>query len=258
MITPQGNLVMWGKEPVTGRTHPGPFLYEYLNAYRIYDICGAQDFCVAIGIRAKEPIPKPKIDNISVDSMNPNAQVSDMNRLIGDVIGNYHPLGQQHGFNVDNVIGNFLSVSKTVKDNPQQQQQQQQQGIPGPPMGAPPMNVVYGNPQGGGPPQNVAFGGSQMNMGGGYRQSQYGGSQMNMNNMGGPPPNAVFGGNMGNAPPPPGPPQGQPPQHQQQAQGQYGQQQFGQPQQQQQQQQYGGGQFGGSQMSFNNQYQGQQ
>ena len=252
---------MWGKEPVSGRTHPGPFLYEYLNAYRIYDICGAQDFCVAIGIRAKEPIPKPKIDNESVDSMNPNAQQSSMNQLIGDVIGNYHPLGQQLGFNVDNVIGNFLSVSKTVKDNPQQQQQQQ--GIPGPPMNAPPMNVVYGGAQGGSPPQNVVFGGSQINMGG-YAQSQYGGSQMNMNNnMGGPPPNAVYGGgnqmnnNMnsmnGNAPPPPGPPQGQP--QQQQQQGQYGQQQqFGQ---NQQQQQYGGSQFGGSQMNFNNQYQQQ-
>jgi len=112
VITPQGNLVMWGKEPVSGRTHSGPFLYEYLNAYRIYDICGAQDFCVAIGIRAKEPIPKPKIANESVDSMNPNAQQSTMNQLIGDVIGNYHPLGNQLGFNVDNVIGNFLSVSK--------------------------------------------------------------------------------------------------------------------------------------------------
>merc|ERR1719410_623501 len=185
VITPQGNLIMRGKEPVTGRTHSGPFLYEYLSAYRIYDICGAQDFCVAIGIRAKEPIPKPKIDNISVDAMNPNVQVDNMNRLIGDVIGNYHPLGQEQGFNVNEVMGTFVKMGKTVQDNSQQPMQYGGKGgsIPAPPSGPPPMNAVYGGPQG--PPQNVAYGGnmggSQMNMNQGPPQNvAYGGSQMNM------------------------------------------------------------------------------
>jgi len=258
VITPQGNLIMWGKEPVTGRTHSGPFLYEYLSAYRMYDICGAQDFCVAIGIRAKEPIPKPKVDNVSVDAMNPNVQVDNMNRLIGDVIGNYHELGTSKNFNVKEVLGTFVKMGKTVSDNNGQAMMYGGKGggVPAPPSGPPPMNAVYGG--GGGPPQNVAYGGgsqmnmnqqppqnvayggsqmnmqqqmqqgSQMNMGqqqGGYG-SQYGGSQMNMQQQQGPPPNVAYGGsqmNMG------------------QQQPQYGQsqQQFGQQPQQQQQMNYG-------------------
>ena len=249
VITPQGNLIMWGKEPVSGRTHSGPFLYEYLNAYRMYDICGAQDFCVAIGIRAKEPIPKPNIDNVSVDAMNPNVQVDNMNRLIGDVIGNYHQLGTEQKFEVDSVYSTFIKMKKTTPDNSQKPMiyGKGNQGIPAPPPNAPPMgNIVFGGPGGGamggggggggGPPPNVVYGG---NMGG----SQYGGSQMNMQNMMG---GSQYGGSQmnmqqqqqGNIPGPPGPPQG----GQQQ---QYGNQQYG-------------SQYGGSQMNFNNNNQQQQ
>ena len=247
VITPQGNLIMWGKEPVTGRTHSGPFLYEYLNAYRMYDICGAADFCVAIGIRAKEPIPKPKVDNVSVDAMNPNVQVDNMNRLIGYVIGNYHELGQVQNFNVKEVMGNFIKMGKTMADNSQQPVMYGGKGgqVPAPPSGPPPMNAVYGGPppqnvayggmMGGsqmnmnqGPPPNVAYGGSQMNMGqqgygGSQMNMQYGGSQMNMQqNMGGSQMNM-------NQPQP--------------QQGQYGQSQQNSGQQQQ---------YSGSQMNFNN------
>merc|ERR1719361_2914233 len=187
VITPQGNLIMWGKEPVTGRTHSGPFLYEYLNAYRMYDICGAQDFCVAIGIRSKEPIPKPKVDNVSVDVMNPNVQVDNMNRLIGDVIGNYHELGTTQNFNVKEVMGTFVKMGKTTADPNHKPMLYGGKGgnVPAPPSGPPPMNAVYGGPPG--PPQNVAYGGSQMNMQQQMGGSQYGGSQMNMNQ--GPPQN---------------------------------------------------------------------
>jgi len=245
VITPQGNLIMWGKEPVTGRTHSGPFLYEYLNAYRIYDICGASDFCVAIGIRAKEPIPKPNVDNVSVDAMNPNVQVDNMNRLIGDVIQNYHQIGTEQQFEVDSVYSTFVKVKKTTPDESHQPQLVGKggQGIPAPPMTAPPVNAVYGG-NAGGPPPNAVYGGGggmapnmggsqyggmgmnpmqqqQMAMGGGGG-SQYGGSQMQMGYGG---PQQAYGSQMnfgGGAP----------------------------PQQQQQQQQPM--QYGGSQMSFNN------
>merc|ERR1712176_351322 len=236
VITPQGNLIMWGKEPVTGRTHSGPFLYEYLNAYRMYDICGAQDFCVAIGIRAKEPIPKPKVDNVSVDAMNPNVQVDNMNRLIGDVIGNYHELETHQNFNVKEVMGTFVKMGKTTVDPSHKPMMYGGKGgnVPAPPSGPPPMNAVYG-----GPPMNVAYGGSQMNMQQQMGGSQYGGSRMNMNQ--GPPPNVAYGGSQMNM-----------------------QQQMGGSQMnfnQQQQGGYGGqnmSQYGGSQMNMNQQQMGQQ
>merc|ERR1719356_1314628 len=108
--------------------------------------------------------------------MNPNVQVDNMNRLIGDVIGNYHSLGTEQKFEVDSVYSTFIKMKKTTPDNSQKPMIYGKggQGIPAPPSTAPPMNAVYGGNGGGGPPPNVAFGGSQ-----------YGGSQMNMNNNGG-------------------------------------------------------------------------
>merc|ERR1712113_714898 len=150
----------------------------------------------AIGIRAKEPIPKPKVDNESVDAMNPNVQVDNMNRLIGDVIGNYHELGTHQNFNVKEVMGTFVKMGKTTVDPSHKPMMYGGKGgnVPAPPSGPPPMNAVYGGPPG--PPQNVAYGGSQMNMQQQMGGSQYGGSQMNMNQ--GPPPNVAYGGSQMN------------------------------------------------------------
>merc|ERR1740131_576837 len=100
--------------------------------------------------------------------MNPNVQVNNLNRLIGDVIGNYHALGTEQKFEVDNVYSTFISMKKTTPDPNHKAMVYGKggQGVPAPPSSAPPMNVVYGGAQGGPPMGNVAFGGggSQMNM----------------------------------------------------------------------------------------------
>merc|ERR1719245_2733130 len=107
-----------------------------------------------------------------------------MNRLIGDVIGNYHSLGTDQNFNVKEVMGTFVKMGKTTVDPSHKPMMYGGKGgnVPAPPSGPPPMNAVYGGPPG--PPQNVAYGG----MGGG--------SQMNMNQ--GPPPNVAYGGSQMN------------------------------------------------------------
>jgi len=62
---------MWGAEPVTGVLHAQPFVYEYMRPYRIYQICGGKDFNLALGVHARDPVPKPDLELQVMNPVNP-------------------------------------------------------------------------------------------------------------------------------------------------------------------------------------------
>jgi len=172
-ITKYGCVLMWGCEPVTHMVHTAPFVYEYMRPFRIYQIVGTKDFTVALGVHAKQPVPRPDIeaeDNTYSVTKKTNA----LNNTIMNVINTGHTIGTDKGFQAKGVFGGMIQVEK--------------------------QELIKGQPPPGPPPSQ--FGGSQMMMG----------SQMNMGGPPpGPPPNFVpmqMQGSMMNMN---GPPQGPPP-----------------------------------------------
>ena len=150
VITTDGDLVSWGKDPIDGRINKLPFIYNYLQNHRIYDICAAKDFVVAIAVNKKEfeSTADKGIINYSVDSMKPNQTMSNTNDLIGGVLQNHHPQYQNGGQYVTNVFGNFVGDTQIKIDNgqPSIQYGKGPNGISLPVsfQNGPPMNTVYG------------------------------------------------------------------------------------------------------------------
>jgi len=140
VITTDGDLVSWGKDPIDGRINKLPFIYNYLQNHRIYDICAASDFVVAIGVNKKESTVNKGIINYSVDSMKPNETMGSTNNLVGHVLQNYHPSYVNGGQFITNVFGNFVGDKQVKYDNNHQPTQYGKgQGQKGPPI-----NTVYG------------------------------------------------------------------------------------------------------------------
>lgn len=53
--------MIFGVEAVTEMVHVGPYIYEYLRAHGIYEICGGKDHTIALGVQAKDSETKPVI-----------------------------------------------------------------------------------------------------------------------------------------------------------------------------------------------------
>eukprot|EP01084_Bolivina_argentea_P052584 96594_1 len=62
VITKYGALLMFGVEPITKKIYSKPLVFNELATYRIYQICGGNDFCVALGVRARQLVNMPDID----------------------------------------------------------------------------------------------------------------------------------------------------------------------------------------------------
>ncbi|ETO10698.1 hypothetical protein RFI_26679 [Reticulomyxa filosa] len=111
VLVVKGCVLMWGFEPVTDMVHTTPKIFEYMRPYRIYQICGAKDFTVALGVHAKEPVNKPNI----ISSADP-LQKKTHQTMVGDisqVVGVAEHVGGL-GFQVKQVLGNYVQVEKTV------------------------------------------------------------------------------------------------------------------------------------------------
>jgi len=113
-ITKAGCALMWGVEPVSEMVHTAPFVYEYMRPYRIYQICGAKDFTVALGVHAKEPVPKPEIE--AQDDVRMKKTYQALNSTIADVINTGHKVALEKGYKVDDVYDSFVKVSKQEKE----------------------------------------------------------------------------------------------------------------------------------------------
>eukprot|EP01083_Nonionella_stella_P028664 78942_1 len=135
-ITTDGDLIMFGKEPVNGRRHRKPFIYNYLRCVRVYKVCGSRDFTVAFGVERKEAqvrSKRPHIECAAVDSMKPDQMLDETYRLTGDVLQQYHPKCVEQGNNVKQVVGTFVSMQQMQYDAAYIQSMSY----------APPMNAVY-------------------------------------------------------------------------------------------------------------------
>jgi hypothetical protein len=179
-ITNHGCVLMWGVETVNGMVHTAPFVYEYMRPFRIYQVTGAKDFTVALGVQAKTPVPKPDID--AYDDPRAKRTHKAMVGEITDVLGVSDKVGGA-GFAVTQVMGGFVQVAQTVPDG---------RPPPGPMAGM--MGMGMGPSMRGGPPP--------MGMGGPPPM----GSAMGFAPMGMPPPPGGMGG-----PPPMGMGMGMPP-----------------------------------------------
>ena len=65
VVSTAGHLILWGQEPLTKRTHFSPFLYNYLNSYRVFNVHGAKDFAIVQGMAIKQPLETPNIDGLN-------------------------------------------------------------------------------------------------------------------------------------------------------------------------------------------------
>eukprot|EP01084_Bolivina_argentea_P029768 55248_1 len=66
VITTCGQLVLFGKEPMTNKVHKTPFMLKHLSAsYRVYNVCASKDFCVLSGCKIKQPLAVPDIDHLN-------------------------------------------------------------------------------------------------------------------------------------------------------------------------------------------------
>jgi len=63
ITTKYGAVLMFGVEPVTRTTYRKPFVFEFLRTHRIYQVCGAKDFTVALGVQAKEQVQQPQVES---------------------------------------------------------------------------------------------------------------------------------------------------------------------------------------------------
>ena len=73
VTTKYGAVLMFGVEPVTRTTYKKPFVFEFLRTHRIYQVCGAKDFTVALGVQAKEQVQAPQVET----DPNVNIQLSE-------------------------------------------------------------------------------------------------------------------------------------------------------------------------------------
>lgn len=108
-ITKYGCALMWGCEPVTHMVHTAPFVYEYMRPFRIYQIIGTKDFTVALGVHAKQPVPRPDIaaeDQTLLTTKKTDA----LNSTIKNVINTGHVVSTDKGFEATNVYGGMIQV----------------------------------------------------------------------------------------------------------------------------------------------------
>ena len=64
-ITNHGCVLFFGMESVSEKIYRLPFVLEYLREYRVYQLCCALDFTVALGVKSKKPV---KIPDFALDS----------------------------------------------------------------------------------------------------------------------------------------------------------------------------------------------
>merc|ERR1712083_380891 len=184
VTTKYGAVLMFGVEPVTRTTYRKPFVFEFLRTHRIYQVCGAKDFTVALGVQAKGGnVQQPQVEtdpNVNIQ-LSAGAGNNRTNAQFGGIPQPpMVPLDANPGFN------SFAKPLPSVPAFPNQ--------FGGPPPnqnnGAPPnpyaMNNNFGGGFGGPPPPpgppNGGFGGNQNNGFGGGAPPQF------QNNFGGPPP----------------------------------------------------------------------
>eukprot|EP01083_Nonionella_stella_P271286 919223_1 len=124
ITTKYGAVLMFGVEPVTRTIYKKPFVFEFLRTHRIYQVCGAKDFTIALGVQAKEQVLQPNVES----DQNYN---NDMK--MGNNYNDYTNTAA-NTINQTNVIGNNAKINTVI--NPEfvqssyQQQQQQHTGLP--------------------------------------------------------------------------------------------------------------------------------
>ena len=62
VITTGSQMIMWGKDPATNCIHRAPFTYSQLSSYRVYSVCGGQDFTVVNAVYTEQPLPSIDFD----------------------------------------------------------------------------------------------------------------------------------------------------------------------------------------------------
>lgn len=69
VITKYGAVLMFGVEPVSRKAYKKPFVFEFLRTHRIYQVCGAKDFTVALGVQGKEQVLQPNVESDVAEDM---------------------------------------------------------------------------------------------------------------------------------------------------------------------------------------------
>ena len=84
VITKYGAVLMFGMEPVTRTTYKKPFVFEFLRTHRIYQVCGAKDFTVALGVQGKEQVLQPNVESDAASDMKMDEYSSNMANGFGN------------------------------------------------------------------------------------------------------------------------------------------------------------------------------